>query len=86
MEVREGQTREGHSRAPSKVRGFSWKTPGGGRRGKGREGGERRERGERGMRRGKEEEREKVVREEKEQDQVELLEGPVTILSQDSQQ
>ena len=89
VEVREGQTREGHSRTPSKVRGFSWKTPGGGRRGKGREGGERRERrerGERGMRRGKEEEREKVVREEKEQDQVELLEGPVTILSQDSQQ
>ena len=40
----------------------------------------------RGMRRGKEEEREKVVREEKEQDQVELLEGPVTILSQDSRQ
>jgi len=38
------------------------------------------------MRRGKEEEREKVVREEKEQDQVELLEGLVTILSQDSQQ
>ena len=38
VEVREGQTREGHSRAPSKVRGFSWKTPGGGRRGKGREG------------------------------------------------
>lgn len=87
VEVREGQTREGHSRAPSKVRGFSWKTPGGGRReegeGKGRE---RRERRERGMRRGKEEEREKVVREEKEQDQVELLEGPVTIFSQDSQQ
>ena len=82
VEVREGQTREGHSRTPSKVRGLSWKTPGGGRRGKGREGGERRERG---MRRGKEEEREKV-REEKEQDQVELLEGPVTILSQDSQQ
>ena len=92
VEVREGQTREGQSRTPSKVRGFSWKTSGGGRRGKGREGGERRERrerrerGERGMRRGKEEEREKVVREEKEQDQVELLEGPVTILSQDSQQ
>lgn len=80
------EVREGHSRTPSKVRGLSWKTPGGGRRGKGREGGERRERGERGMRRGKEEEREKVVREEKEQDQVELLEGPVTILSQDSQQ
>ena len=38
------------------------------------------------MRRGKEEEREKVVREEKEQDQAELLEGPVTILSQDSRQ